>query len=336
MSFKNSVIVLFVLFCLTSCFEKDQPIPPTLLSKDVNRFAFSQSIYATQFYFSLGNNQIVKSNNIEDWDLSFESSPKGWHIRINGGNVLGIYSTEIIDFITTQFATPAKDWKYDKSNGDADSTAINKWVDISKIPYSYSNKIYLLGKYDGVKYNAIKKLVFTGVTDTSYVFRMADINNTNLKDVIIRKDTTCNQSFFSIKSGNQIFIEPAKNEWDLFFGQYVTTLYTDKGVPTPYYVRGTLINPYKLGIALDSVTNYNDITNANVNSFKLKTEWDIIGYNWKTVAIDKQGNTAQYAIRKTYHYIIRDVKGDYYKLKFMGFYNTKSEPGYPSFEFLKL
>ncbi len=336
MSFKNLVIVLFVFFCLTSCFKKDQPIPPAILSKDVKRFTFSESIYTTQFYYSLGNNKIVKSNINEDWDLSFESSPKSWHIRLNGGNFLVIYPTDIIDFTTTQFTVPAKAWKSDKSNGDADSTAINKWVDISKIPYSYSNKIYLLGKFDGIKYNPIKKLVFSGVTDTSYVFRIADINNSNLNDVIIRKDTTCNQIFFSIKTGQQTFIEPPKNEWDLFFGQYVTTLYTDKGVPTPYYVRGTLKNPYKVEIALDSVTNYNDITNANVNSFQLKTDWDIIGHNWKSVAIDEQGNTAQYAIRKKYHYIIRDVKGDYYKLKFLGFYNIKSEPGYPSFEFLKL
>ena len=326
--------MVFVFFCLNSCFEKDMPIPYAIIPNKV--FEFNQSIYTNQFYYSLANNQIVKSNLLEDWDLSFESSPNSWHIRLNGGNFLVIYPTDIIDFTTTQFTVPAKGWKYDKSNGDADSTAIDKWVDISKIPYSYSNKIYLLGIFDGVNYNPIKKFAFTGVTDTSYEFRYADINNSNLNDVIIRKDTTCNQSFFSTKTGQQTFIEPPKNEWDLFFGQYVTTLYTNIGVPTPYYVRGTLINPYKVNAALDSITNYNDITNANVSSFQLNTNWDIVGHDWKAVAIDEQGNTAQYAIRKKYHYIIRDVNGDYYKLKFMGFYNSALEPGYPSFEFLKL
>jgi len=339
MTFKHAIIILLTLFCLTSCFEMEKPIPPKtekIISKNIFLFTFDQSIYSSQFYYSLATNQIVKSNLLDDWDLSFESSPKGWHIRLNGGNLLGMYPTEIVDFTTTAFLIPAKDWKYDKSNGDTDTTVVNKWVDISKIPYSYSNKVYLLGKYDGVKYNPIKKFVFMAVTDTSYSFRYADIDNTNLKDAIIRKDTLCNQSFFSLKTGQQTFIEPAKGDWDLLFGQYVTTLYTDKGVPTPYYVRGTLLNSYNVEAALDSVTNYTDITINNVNNFHLKPDWDIIGHNWKAVAIDQLGNTAQYAIRQTYHYIIHDLKGNYYKLKFNGFYNNKSEPGYPSFEFEKL
>jgi hypothetical protein len=56
---------------LVSCFQKDEIIAP--YKSTGKSFAFDKSIYDTQFFFDLGTNQIVKSNQVDDWTLSFES-----------------------------------------------------------------------------------------------------------------------------------------------------------------------------------------------------------------------------------------------------------------------
>jgi len=325
--------VLFLVFTVTSCFEKDKPMSPFVW--DGQTFIMEQSIYTHQIFFNIGTNSIAKSNHNEDWDLSFESSAKGWHIRVNSSNFINIYRTYIFDFSISQFQVDEKNWRYDKSNGDHDSTAIGTWVDISKQPYTYSGQVYLIGQYDGTRYKPLKKLVFTQVNDTSYKFTYADLNGDNTKDAVIIKDSACNYSYFSITLGQQLKIEPTRNEWDLLFTQYETTLF-DNGKPVPYLVRGVLINPYQVQAAVDSSKVFENISMTDVPGFSFKTDWDAIGYNWKSVIIDIQSNSAKYNVRSGYNYTIRDVKGNYYKLRFVSFYNKTGEEGYPTFDFLKL
>jgi hypothetical protein len=325
--------VPFLVFTFSSCFEKDKPMP--LVDWNGQTFAFDQSIYTNQFFFNLETNTIVKNNPDEDWDLSFEASSKGWHIRVNSSSFLNIYNTNTTDFSGSQFQLNEKNWKYDKSNGDIDSTAIGTWVDISQQPYVYSGHIYLIGRFDGVFYKPVKKLKFTSVDDTSYRFIYADMDGKNAKEGIVIKDTVCNYSYFSLSTGQQVKIEPPGNDWDLLFTQYATTLY-DNGNPVPYYVRGVLINPFQVRVAEDSSKVFENISLNDLSSFSFETDWDVIGYNWKSVVIDIQSNSAVYHIRKGYNYIIRDVKGNYYKLRFVSFYNKTGEAGFPTFDFLKL
>lgn len=316
---------------LTSCFEKDEALTPGQWQGQA--FAFEESIYDGQFYYSLSDNSIKSKNVNGAWDLSFEAAVSGWHIRINSSNLLAVWRTGSSDFDLTSYSLTNGSWLYDKSDGDPDSTGVGKWIDISD--HTYTLQVYLIGKYDGVTYRPFKKVVFTGVTDTSYTFKYADINGSNLHEAVIKKDTSYNQVFYSFTSHSDVSIEPLKNAWDLLFTQYTTTLVTVEGASIPYFVRGTLINPYKVEAFVDSVEDFLSISRSNIVMSAFSKKWDVIGHNWKAVEIDQLSNTAKYKVREKYSYVIKDVNGEYYKLKFTDFFNESLTPGYPAFIFLK-
>jgi HmuY protein len=330
---RKFVIYLIIAISFTSCFQKDKALQPFIWKGQT--FAFDQSMYTHQIYFDIESNAITKINNNTDWDLSFESSAKGLHIRVNSSNFLNIYPTGVYDFSVSQFQVDDKNWRYDISNGNSDSTAVGVWVNTAIQPYQYSGQVYLIGQYDGTSKKPFKKMIFSLVNDTSYKFSYADLNGDNRKDVLLRKDTSFNYTYFSVVTGKQVNIEPVRTNWDLLFTQYETTLF-DNGKPLPYYVRGVLINPYGVQAAVDSSKTFEQITIADIPSFYFKTNWDAIGYNWKSVAIDIASNSARYRVRNNYNYIIRDVKGNFYKLRFVSFYSNTGNEGYPAFDFVKL
>lgn len=327
------ILLLAILFAATACFEKDEALVPAQWNGQA--FAFSESIYASQFFYSLSSNSIIASSSNDKWDIAFESSEDGWHIRVNSSNLLGIQPTGIMNFDLSTFPISGK-WLYDKSDGDPDSTAIGKWVDPSGFDNTYTNEVYLLGKYDGIDYNPIKKIVFTEVDDTSFQFKYADLNGNNFHQEIIKKDTAYNQVYYSFSSHMQVQVEPSRNAWDLLFTQYTTTLYTDQGVAVPYFVRGVLLNPFKVDALCDSLDDFSSITLSMVSTMAFSQKQDAIGHNWKSVEVDQQANTAKYAVREKYAYIIRNVDDNLYKLKFTSFFNNNRTPGYPAFIFLKL
>ena len=143
--------ILIIIPFLTSCFKEDEPIQPT----SQNSITVSESIYTHQSFFDLSSSQIVAVNPVEIWDLGFESSANGWHIIINSGKYLGIYSSGTTDFNGLTSVPLSARWKFDKSDGNPDSTAIGKWISQqSNLP---TNEVYVVGVNDGVKYSPFKK-----------------------------------------------------------------------------------------------------------------------------------------------------------------------------------
>ncbi|NJK98070.1 MAG: hypothetical protein HC905_27010 [Bacteroidales bacterium] len=59
---------------------------------------------------------------------------------------------------------------------------------------------------------------------------------------------------------------------------------------------------------------------------------DKIGYDWKSVEINQSANTARYAVRRNYTYIIRDMENQYYKLRFLSYVNDSLLVGFPTIE----
>ncbi len=316
--------ILFIIPFLTSCFKEDVPIQPG----SQEGITVSESIYTHQSFFDLAASQIVSVNPIDAWDLGFESSPDGWHIIINSGNYLGIYPSGSADFNGLTSVPVSAAWKFDKSDGNLDSTAIGDWLSSSLIP---SNEVFVVGINDGVKYSPVKKIVFTSLNAGVYSFSFADMDGANPVAFSISKDPTRNFVYFSFsKGGKEVSIEPAKNSWDFVFTQYSTILFTDQGVATPYFVRGVLSNRSGVEVALDSLIGFFNITAADVSYLQFSTKSDAIGYDWKSV--DIQGNTATYAVRPKNTYVIKSTTGSLYKLRFIGFFNDQGSPGYPKFE----
>ena len=283
---------------------------------------------------------IISSSPNGAWDLCFESSAQGWHIRENSSNFIEIYPTDTNNFKADFTANRYKnitglEWSFDKSNGNPDSTAIGNWVNTTVKQFVYTGQVYLAGHWNGSASVPLKKIVFTMVNDTSYQFRYANLDGTDSMQITIKKDTSCNNSYFSITQGSQVIIEPKRFTWDILFTQYIASL-PDNRVFIPYPVRGVLLNPNHVTVSLDSVQTFASISFNNISGMKFSTATDFIGYNWKSVTINYQANTGTYSLISTYNYIAHDVAGNYYKFKFLSFYNAHGDEGYPAFEVSRL
>lgn len=330
---KFAGLLLLLLTGLGSCFKEDTPVPPYVWNGQ--SFTCPVSIYTHQLYVDLSSGMIGAQVPIGAWDLAFESAAGKHRIFVNSGNLLGISHTGKFDLGETVFPAASLHYRYDKSDGNPDSTAIGDWVTITD-SVRYTGEVYLLGKYDGVEYTALQKIMFQEVTDTSYLIQYAVPGaQDGFASLVIPKDTSCSYTYFSFQDG-VVKVEPAKQDWDLLLTQYMTTLYTSDSIPTPYFVRGVLLNPYQTTAVLDTNVVFESATLADAAGLAFKSDRDVIGYDWKDVKVNTQTNSAEYFVRPNYTYFIRDNAGNLFKLRFTGFYNQALETGYPSFNYLKL
>jgi len=224
---------------------------------------------------------------------------------------------------------------FDNSSGNLDSTVFIDWVDFtdSENPI-FSKNVYIVdrGKNELGEEFGLKKIVFEKLEEDTFYIHYANLDNTEDHFYKIPKDSNVNFALFSLEDeGNMVVQEPDKLIWDICFTKYSTIIPDDFGVPTDYLVRGVLLNPNKnIEVALDTVNYFYNITFDIMLEYTYLSTRDAIGYDWKVFTNDF------YTIRENNSYILRDVNGVSYKIRFTDFYNDIGEKGFPAFEIKEL
>lgn len=334
------IIILFLaaisLIIVNSCFEEDSPVLPHQPGQE-ETFEFERSIYYYQSYYDLSTNKVVQYNENSEWLLGFEATGNGWRIIVNSSDYWAVQNTGISEFNQVSPDPDPDSWIFDSSGGNPDSTAAGSWVLFTEDDTVYSGSLYLLGHYNGITYIPEWKFIFDFVDKYEYRFRYSDMDDTIPVNYQLLKNLDYNYIYFNPENGGMTLImEPPKNNWDLLFTQYGSILYTREGVPTPFFVRGVYLNKAGVTVTIDTVKSFNDIDFNELARYNFSDRQDFIGYDWKAVTVDLQSNTAVYTVNSNYTYIIRDMEGFYYKLRFISYYNNLGEKGYPAFEFVKL
>ena len=314
--------MLMVIVAMSSCFKEDSAmVLPPPGDAHIGQVAMTAD-YHRQQYFNMDNGDTLGSD-FNSWDLCFEAAPSGWHIWINGGNLALVseMNTKNIDSVNS---ISGVSWKWDESSWNADSTAIGDWRN--------NQNVYLIDlgylKPADTRY---KKIIFQSVNESTYEIEYANLNGSDAHSRQIPKNVLYTYVYFSFEGeGIMLDIEPMKQDWDLQFTHYRYIFY-DQVPPLPYLVTGVLINPGTT-VAIDSTLDFNDIDYQKALSFIYAENRDAIGYNWKYYDFDK----ASYVVRSDINYVIRDLKGVYWKLHFIDFYNSNGEKGYPQFEYQRL
>jgi hypothetical protein len=325
---KYSIILSFLLL-LTGCFPKDELVVP--LDIDITEIPYS--MYDTQAWFNLNSMSVVSHNSFLDWDLGFESNGSDHHIILNTARFMHAGNTGSSDFygITSNICDTMV---YDDSKGDLNKTAIGKWADFSDpLNPAYPKKVYIidLGSDNNGLPFGFKKVTFDSFDNNIYSIHFSNPDGSDEHSAEISTDPDRSFTFFSFSNGGIIAsVQPADREWDICFTQYSTILFDDKNVATPYLVRGVYINMAGTSAARDTINSFNDITAGNIPEYEFSSAQDVIGYDWKDYKNDS------YKINPNIFYLIKDQPGNYYKLKFTGFYNNSGERGYPSFQCIKL
>jgi len=332
---------MLMVFILSSCFKEDEKITPHDPG-DVSEaeVAMTQN-YSEQVYFDLSSGMSISSNKKDIYDMAFENGDEGWHVLLNTASFMYAAGTGTDDF-NAPIDTTGYDWRFDKSDGNLDSTAIGQYFsfNISDSTKIYTNEVYVLNRgYDvAANLRGLKKVVILEVNDSSYTVRFANIDGTDEHTSVILKDDEVSLAYFSFdNAGQQIYPEPLPSEYDLLFTQYTTLLYTTEGEPYPYLLTGVLINRQFVHTVRDTLLDFSEITYESTTGMDFTTQLDNVGYDWKYLEGDVTGGGALvYKIVEGLNYIIRDTDGYIYKLRFTSFYNQAGEKGYPNFEFQRL
>jgi hypothetical protein len=329
-------LTIFLGVVMVSCFEEDRPVPPYVPPENVETVFVQSSIYTDQTYFDFSSGSMVAENKNSEWVLAFECLESGFHIRVNSSDLWGIARTGSTDMDGDFSGSATYTWRSDHSDGNPDSTAVGDWVSYQGGEPVYTGEVMLLGQYDGIGYQVRKKMQFISVDEVSYRFLVCDPQPGNPDTVEVVKDGSFNYLHYSIENNEVRHLEPPKGEWDLLFTQYFTMLLTDDGIPTPYYVRGVLLNPNRVESALDTTTHFIDVNATTALSLDFSSAQDAIGHDWKSVEVDESTNAAEYKVRPGYTYIVRDTDQNLFKFRFKSFFNPSGEKGFPTFEFQKI
>ena len=329
---KKFIIYFAALAALTSCFKEDDPWPAFEMQSTTIEMG---QYYRQQVYFNLPANEVISTNDRNLWDLGFECGDSSWHIVLNTSAFALAANSGLKDFDQPIDTTGFK-WRFDKSDGNPDSTAIGAWFSIDGTDTLYTNHVYVLNRgYDHLgNLRGLRKIAFTHVDSLSYTFRYADMDGENYNEFTVFKQEGVYFTMFSFgDGGHQVDFEPRIDSWDLLFTQYTTLLYTDEGDPYPYLVTGVLSNYGHIEMALDTTLAYDAVDLDYAQSLDFSGNRDYIGYDWKELIGDVNTGNVHYEIVDGRNYLVRTSQGLYFKIRFINFYSETGEKGFPSFQY---
>ena len=354
---KGFFILSLSILALASCSSDDDGasyVPP--VSEAVVEASTGGPNQQNQLYVDLSTSTKTPIAR-ESWDLGF-SSGAAFRVAINGSLKMAVkqLNTTNIDEVQTEdasvsvgFSTLASLGYVDNPTGILEGSGAGIGTAIAEIAANDAdNKVYLVNL--GFKAGTTTPNLGAVATDgdprgwkkiritrsgNNYVLQYADLDAITHTTVTISKNAAYHFTFFSLVSGQEVTAQPEKNKWDLNFttftnyfpysGADVTYGYADfittnvNGGTTAYEV---LIADITFeAFTLTSVEESLFITSAS--------DQRVIGSNWRSGG----GPSSLPSIRDDRFYVLKDVDGNIYKLRFLALTNDAGERGFPVFEY---
>ena len=338
---------LFILTILTlslsSCLKEEKKYPKiTAAQGTITQEIGMGENYENQVYFDLETGKMA-SNDHKAWDIGFSSTDKN-KIIINGGKTqeLGLCNMGLVPFnkvYTASELNSITDWRFDHPNGWIDSNAFgpNIFTKVTPQYFEGNENLYILKLGDkslGEKqYIRIKIINRNGI---NYRIKWAYLNDTDTKDIFIPTNPETNYTYYCFDCAKGILNEPLQNnEWDLLFTTYKQYVFEPSfNRWASYLLRGVISNEKETQVAkVQGLADYDNINLTFAKNTTFNDDLDNIGYDWKVFSL--QAN--RYTIVKDNLFIIKNRNGQYFKMKFVDFYNALDQKGYPkiAYELLK-
>lgn len=332
----KKVIQLFSLLALvgftTSCFQEIDTVPLEKSTQEV--FTSNYSIYGSVTFYKVYENTTAEVSNepLGQWDLAFQSALEGDIVLVNY-----TVSARAIKTGTSNFSEVDKNTVNELFNSDAwefndpaysnimDSTALEDWE---------TKEVYLI--YRGstsLSQEAYYKIQFVSKTAESYTFKYAHVESPDENEITINRTQGLTNVYFSFEENITIVHEPNIIEWDFYMAPYFGWFETlTAGVYSPYNVTGVMINNeggVRVCQVFDEDILYEDIDISMAENLTYSDWKGSIGSTWKKIpSIDNPVYTMDFDKK----YVLKLNDGNYYKMRFLDFYNADKEKGFPSFE----
>ena len=330
------ILALVISVFTTSCFLEIDTVPLEKTTKTVITSDYSISENVTFYKIYANTTTEVVNRPIGGWDLAFQSAMEGGIVLVNYSVSAKAISTSSSNFseVDKPFAEgllkthPLSDWLFNDPaySNIVDSTALENWE---------NGKVYLVNRGTRTpSQEAFYKIQFISKTEDTYTFKYAHIESTVEKEMTINRTQGLANVYFSFDTESLTEHEPLIGDWDFYFTPYFGWYETlTAGVFAPYSVTGAMINNeggINIARIFDETIAYEDIDLSIINGIEY-TDWKgAIGSNWKN--LPATDGSVGYTMDTKKKYIIKHNDGNYYKMRFLDFYNADLEKGYPSFE----
>ncbi|UJP65646.1 HmuY family protein [Mongoliitalea daihaiensis] len=278
------------------------------------------------------------------WDLAF-STGSDFRVLINGNTGAMAFQTSANDLNQVGDAQAADL----RSSGGLDMTFSNMEallrVDNPSNPLNQpiispvstiqaDNKVYILNRGSmGAEERPWKKIRILQ-QNGRYVLQHADVDAATFNTLEIQKNPDFNFVYVSFEQG-KVDVEPKKEDWDFVWNAGTAT------TPFPQAVNGTLAyffqdlvfhNIYGGVTAvqvLESEIGYDNFNETHLPGLTLNADNRLtIGSNWRGGGGPNMAPT----IRNDRFYIVKDTRGNFYKVRFVSL-TRDGERGRPSFEY---
>ncbi|SFU32286.1 HmuY protein [Pustulibacterium marinum] len=298
-----------------------------------------------QVFIDLSTEEVTSAQR-DSWDLGFYGGDE-FRVKINGSIYMAAAELESTDIDAVSLADveeiqssvavgtfdPNNEAYIDDPSGAISGTAINE---ISAT--DADNKVYLInmGYYIGTETPAAGSVAIAGEhrgwkkvrilqTSDSYILQYADIDATTHSEVTIAKNDAYNFSFFSLEDETVVTVEPEKTNWDISFTVFTNII---DGAGSYGYSDFVITNVVGGVTAYEMSTDdvsYADFSFENIDEINLSDDQRIIGADWRDVFSGGVYNDR--------FYVLKDVEGNYYKIKMLALLSESGERGYPEFEY---
>jgi hypothetical protein len=335
---KKILLFALVIYTLSSCFKEDEILDGQLI---YNRIAEADLVsepgkdYQNQLYFDLSSGELKAQNNREAWDFGFSCDATNPNIFTNSSLLMSVAATGSSDF-SASFNPDDYEFNFER---------INKYQQKAWITYDFENTIPLnqvfiidMGRDLNNQSRGFKLLQIQSFDGSAYRIKISDLDHSDNSEINVPINSTYNNLFVSASNPNTVLtLEPAKEEWDLFFTRYMERL-TDSIDTLDYSVTGCLLNPYQTKAYFheesyrDETVNYSNLNRNYIVESSYITNTNTIGHDWKWFDLDQ----STFTVLDKKSYFIKDLEGIDYKLRFTGFYNAQGQKGAVSFMYLPL
>lgn len=362
---KKTLILASALLTLASCSDDDNKIPaPEAISEGaILSPAIGGPTQPNQVYLDLSSESSTSVNRTT-WDLGFYSGSE-FRVVLNSSVKMAAKQTESTDITqpvaidnAVSVGSPGGPTGIENGNvayvdapaGNLSGTAI---AEVSAT--DANNKVYLVNLGNAIPTTAPAigsvntygeargwKKIRVLRSGNGYKLQYANPEATTFQEVTINKDAAYNFKFFSLVNNAEVVAEPQKDKWDLKFTTFTSTLNGGPQLGTvSYFYSDFVITNVKGGTRAYEVLNsagvtYDAFTTANVDQSKFSaeaaTDQRAIGANWR----NSGGPSSLPSVKDDRFYVVKDVAGNVYKVKFIALYNAAGERGYPTLQYTLL
>jgi len=333
---KKYLILCFLSISFCACFKEDKPL--ILPEKNMHSQYLTLDCKGENeelLYLNLNTKQQFVFLNT-NWDIALQSDNQGNAIRINHSDK----ANQLYESSDTSLFTP---FKTILKNGTKMMDSVNTWTQNTAIGdwwrnglpkrniYLYHQEPDIYGKGErAIKFriNKIKDKKYT----IDYIDEIKDKNS--IINALIPQNNDYNFVYYSFKEEGIIKnMEPIKTDWDILFTSYRDMVkYEVDQTFYPYQVLGVLINPYNTWIhKTASGKGFYEIDQYYCKNAPMCEISNTVGYDWKTFNL----NLSKYSTDTSASWILKNSKGEYFKFRFLNFYNQKGVSGYPTIEFVQ-